>query len=290
MFKSMTGYGFSEADTKIGKISVEIYSYNKKGLEIGASLPRAFYASESEIKKRIKKSIFRGKIEVDIGYRPVSKYINILKINLPAAKKFVSQLKKGSKHLDIDCNINITELFSFKGVVDIHTPRIPSRVIYSCVSPVLNKALFSFTKMRRAEGLNLQKDIAGRVKTLKSYLKIIKKHSKKTVKVYKNKLIGNLKKLGCEPKNERALREIAIFAEKSDVSEEMTRIESHFSQIGKMFFQVSAVGRSIDFIIQEIFREINTTGSKANNYAVSCNVVKFKAELEKIREQIQNVE
>ncbi|MCK4947048.1 MAG: YicC family protein [Candidatus Aureabacteria bacterium] len=290
MFKSMTGYGFSEADTNIGKISIEIHSYNKKGLEIDANLPRAFYASESAIKKQIKKSVFRGKVEVNVGYRPVSKYTNILKINVPAAKKFVLQLKKGSKHLDIDCNINITDLFSFKGIVDIHTPGIPSRVIYSCARPVLNKALLSFAKMRRVEGLNLQKDIGGRIKILKSYLKMIKKHSKETVKIYRDKLIGNLKKLRYKTENERILREIAIFTEKSDISEEITRIESHFSQIGKMFFQISTVGRSIDFIIQEMFREINTIGSKANNYAVSCNVVKFKTELEKIREQIQNVE
>jgi len=168
--------------------------------------------------------------------------------------------------------------------------RIPEKEILMSLKPVLKKALTLFMKMRMEEGKNLYRDVNSRVKGLTKILKKIKSNSNIALKSYREKILHNLKRIDKNVNDERIIKEIAFYAEKCDISEEITRIESHFSQFGALMARKGEVGRSMDFMIQELFREINTIGSKANDYRISSNVINFKAELEKIREQIQNVE
>ncbi|MBN2190510.1 MAG: YicC family protein [Candidatus Aureabacteria bacterium] len=290
MFMSMTGYGFSEADTSIGKISVEISGYNKKGLELNINIPRSFCHVEKDIRAEFSKSLYRGKLDVNIYLRPAPKYTAYPEINIIAAKQFISKLKKAAAVLKISTDFCMTDLMNLRELTYTSYKRIPEKEILASLKPVLKKALNLFMRMRMEEGKHLYRDVDLRLKCLKKILKKIKSDSKTAIKLYREKILHNLKRIDENVDDERIIKEIAFYAEKCDISEEITRIESHFSQFGALMARKGEVGRAMDFMIQELFREINTVGSKANDYRVSSNVINFKAELEKIREQIQNVE
>ncbi|MDD5644915.1 MAG: YicC family protein [bacterium] len=290
MFRSMTGYGFSESDTPIGKISAEISGYNKKGLEMNINTPRLFCGVEKNIRAELSRYVFRGKLDVNIYLRPAPEYMSYPEINIAAAEQFISKLKKASDILKIDSGLRVTDLMNLRELTYTSHKRIPEKEVLMSLNPVLKKAMDAFLKMRFNEGKNLYRDVSLRLKVLKKILKNIKSGSKKALSSYREKILNNLKRIDKNIKDERIVKEIAFYAEKSDISEEIIRIESHFSQFGALMAQKGEVGRSIDFMIQELFREINTIGSKANDYGISTNVISFKTELEKIREQIQNVE
>ncbi|MCK9554491.1 YicC family protein [bacterium] len=290
MFMSMTGYGFSEADTSIGKISVEISGYNKKGLELNINIPRSFCRIEKDIRAELSRYLYRGKLDINVYLRPASKYTAYPEINIVAAKQFISKLKKAAGILNIAPDFCMADLMNLRELTYTSYKRIPEKEILMSLKPVLKKALTLFMKMRMEEGKNLYRDVNSRVKGLTKILKKIKSNSNIALKSYREKILHNLKRIDKNVNDERIIKEIAFYAEKCDISEEITRIESHFSQFGALMARKGEVGRSMDFMIQELFREINTIGSKANDYRISSNVINFKAELEKIREQIQNVE
>ncbi len=290
MFMSMTGYGFSEEDTSIGKISVEISGYNKKGLELNINVPRSFCRIEKDIRAELSRYLYRGKLDINVYIRPAPKYTAYPEINIVAAKQFISKLKKAAGILNIAPDFCMTDLMNLRELTYTSYKRIPEKEILTSLKPVLKKALALFMKMRMEEGKNLYRDVNSRIKDLNKILKKIKSNSNIALKSYREKILHNLKRIDKDVNDERIIKEIAFYAEKCDISEEITRIESHFSQLGALMARKGEVGRSMDFMIQELFREINTIGSKANDYRISSNVINFKAELEKIREQIQNVE
>jgi uncharacterized protein (TIGR00255 family) len=288
----MTGFGSATIPNKSGaEVHIEIASYNKKQLDIRISLPHELMEFEPRIRKEASKKIFRGSVNIKVETSPSPSELNsFFDINKELAAAYIKSAKKLQKKFKLDGNININEVLSVPGI--LKEPDTTGFIPEKPLLMALNKALDKIVSMRKDEGKELKKDISTRLKTLKELLKKIKPVTEKIPSVQKERLLNNLKNadLNIDSDDERVMKEIVIFTDRSDVSEEITRIESHFVQFDALIKKNEPVGRAMEFMIQELQREINTLGTKAAHTEISPLVVNFKTELEKIREQIQNVE
>jgi uncharacterized protein (TIGR00255 family) len=288
---SMTGYGRGEASGKGTKITAEIQSVNKRQTEILVSLPSALTMMESEIRTKIDRSLHRGRVVVAIsasgaagGSLPV--------VDSELATRYLAQFKRLQRELSLPGDLTIDLILRSPGVISANTPGALDSSVRSAVEAALDLAIAQLLQMRAKEGATLKKELLSRIRSVRQALSKVRKLQPRSAKRYRELLMERVRKIGLEidVDDVRLTREIALFAERSDFSEELSRLESHLDQFIATANREEAIGRTLEFIAQEIGRELNTLSAKANDAEVSQIVVHCKAELEKIREQVQNVE
>lgn len=292
MLKSMTGYGRGQSVTDNWDISVEIKSVNHRYFEWSAKLPKAFLFLEDKLKSKIQDSVFRGKIEVFVSiYSVGQKEINV-EVNQPVAKGYVEALRTVAPTLSLEDNIKVTDLLRFSDIFTLKRTEVDEDEVWEAVSEVTDKALESFVSMKEKEGQKLKEDVLARRNNIALMLSQIEERAPMLKTEYYNRLYQKIKEL-LEDKNideSRLVTEAGIFADKVAVDEETVRLRSHLHQLGDLLNIKEPVGRKLDFLVQEMNREVNTIGSKAQDVTIARLVVDMKSEIEKIREQIQNIE
>ena len=290
--RSMTGYGRGDADHGGTKFSVELNSVNRKQSDIVINLPRDLAMLEPRIRQAINEKISRGRMNVMIGLQESANGASALALDTALARSYHAAMLTLQKELSAPGEITIGTILQAPGVMRSPEHTLNADDAWPVVQRALTAALGDLIKMRESEGKHLAKDLIRRLKTLRAGTKEIRKLYPEVVKKYRAVLRERLEKAGLDLplEDERLLKEVTIFADRSDITEELTRLESHLAQFAHHLRKNEPVGRTLEFITQEIFRELNTLGAKSNDAAISQHVVACKSELEKIREQIQNLE
>lgn len=288
----MTGYGRGEADQDGTKFSVELNSVNRKQSDIVMNLPRDLATLEPRIRQTINEKISRGRMNVLVALHQGANGAAALALDTALARSYHQAMLTLQKELSAPGEITIGTLLQAPGVMRSPEHTINADEAWPVVQRALTAALGELIRMREREGKHLAKDLIHRLKTLRQETKEIRALYPEVVKKYRATLRERLEKAGLDLPldDERLLKEVTIFADRSDISEELTRLESHLAQFAHHLRKNEPVGRTLEFITQEIFRELNTLGAKSNDAGISQHVVACKSELEKIREQIQNLE
>jgi uncharacterized protein (TIGR00255 family) len=290
--RSMTGYGRGEVDHDGAKFSVELNSVNRKQSDIVVNLPRDLTELEPRIRQVINEKISRGRMNVVVAVHNGADGARPLALDTALARSYHDAMRALQKELSAPGEITIGTILQAPGVLRLPEENINANKVWPAVERALNTALGELVKMREREGKHLAKDLIHRLKTMRKELKEVRALYPNVVKRYRDAMLDRINKAGLNLAldDERLLKEISIFADRADISEELTRVESHLAQFAHHLRKNEPVGRTLEFITQEIFRELNTLGAKSNDAAISQHVVACKAELEKIREQIQNLE
>ncbi len=290
----MTGYGRGEATQNGRKITVEVRSVNNRYLDCGVKLPRAYIFAEDSIKTRVGQAISRGKVDVFINIVQTEGEALSVTVNEELAKAYISALDKlismGAGY--VENSYYATDLAHFPDVLTVEKKEEDLEAVAADICAVLDVALEDFNRMREREGEKLAADILSRACTIEAYTGKVEERSPQTVAEYRARLEAKMQEVLANTQLEegRILTEAAIFADKVAVDEETVRLHSHLEQLRDMLAKGGATGRKLDFLIQEFNRETNTIGSKCNDIDISRMVVDMKAEIEKIREQVQNIE
>lgn len=292
MIRSMTGYGSSRQIIDNREISVEIRSVNHRYFELNCRTPREMGFLEEKIKGAVKSGVFRGKIDVFVAVGADENEQATVTVNHSLASGYVNALKEIAQRYDVQDDISVSAVARYNDIFKVIKPEADEEKIWSAVSTVLNDALDKFIKMRSVEGEKLYEDINGRCRTILQLVSKVEERSPQTVAEYRKKLTERMNEVlsTATVDEQRIITEAAIFADKIAVDEETVRLRSHFDQFEKVLNSDGSVGRKIDFLLQEMNREANTIGSKVQDADLAHIVVEIKAELEKIREQVQNVE
>jgi len=273
---------------------VELSAVNRRQTEISVNLPRELEMLEAPIRDAINARIARGRVTARITIHAANGKLSARShINLPLAKAYATELARLAKQLKLSGAVTLDQIVRAPGVFQTDEELVDAENIWPVVEKALQQALAALVKMREREGTHLAQDLAARVGILQKSAGQIQKHAPQTAVRYRQQLVERIKTAGLEspaPDDERLLKEIVLFADRSDISEELTRLQSHFQQFEDCRKSKEPVGRTLDFLAQEMNREINTVGSKANDALIAREVVTLKAELEKFREQAQNVE
>lgn len=292
MIKSMTGFGRSTYENEGREYIIEIKSVNNRFTDINIKMPRILNYLEVKIRKQILSNISRGKVEVSIQLNNNSDLGKKINLNTDIAKKYVEELKKLSEETNIIDNINIMDVARFPDVLNIRIDEEAEEVIEKELFTALDSAIDSFLDMRQKEGSKIKVDLENRIEVIKQKIEQISSISAGLVDEYVVKLETRIKELLKTDvvDQTRLAQEVVIYSDKCSVEEEITRLKSHISQFLNLLNENIAIGKKLDFLIQEMNRETNTIGSKANNLEITNFVVDIKTELENIREQIQNIE
>jgi uncharacterized protein (TIGR00255 family) len=291
--KSMTGYGRGDCSQDGFKITVELSSVNRKQSEISVNLPRELEMLEAEIRDVINRHIARGRLTVRVSLHAASKFSARLHLNVPLAKAYARELSRLSKQLHLSGPVTLDHLARAPGVFQTDEQIVEEENFGPAVKKALQKALNQMLTTRQREGAHLLADLTQRVEQMRKAAEKVRKQAPLVAKRYRQQLLERVKSAGIEApgmEDDRLLKEVVYFADRSDINEELTRLQSHFQQFDDCVKATEPVGRMLDFLAQEMNREINTIGSKANDSAISREVVTLKAELERFREQAQNVE
>ena len=293
MTRSMTGYGRSQQQISGWDITVEIKSVNHRYFEFSCRAPRSCSYMEDRLKGLVQSRISRGKVDLYLQLANASGNSDaVVKVNVDLAKSYMASLRTLSEESGLPYDISLSTLAKFPDVLTSERAEIDEDALWQAVSQVAGEALDKFVQMREAEGQRLRADILFRISNIVALVDTVEKQSPQTVEAYRSKLYQKLTTLLADRNIEEAriLTEAAIFADRVAVDEETVRIKSHLAQFGDILAQPEAVGRKLDFLTQELNREANTIGSKAQDAKVAAVVIELKSELEKIREQIQNIE
>ena len=288
----MTGYGRGETDHAGTKFSVELNSVNRKQSDVVINLPRDLAELEPRIRQTINESISRGRTNATISLHAGENGARNLALNTELARSYHKAMHALQKELNAPGEITINTILQAPGVMRFPEQAQDAQDAWPPVERALRAALADLIKMREREGKHLAKDLIHRLKAIRKKLKEVRALHPDVVKRYRAALLDRIQKAGLPVAgdDERVLKEITFFADRADVSEELTRLDSHLAQFAHHLRSKESVGRTLEFITQEIFRELNTLGAKANDAAISQRVIACKAELEKIREQLQNLE
>ena len=292
MIRSMTGYGKAEIQGSDARYCVEIKTVNHRYADISIKLPRALLFVERIIKKQAATLITRGKIDIFVTRETTEEATLTPVVNDALATEYVRLFNELSCKHKLDGDIPIQLLVSQKDVITLRETDIDEDVVRDHLLQTLAAAVSEVNKMRLAEGEELQRDMQVRIDSIENMLHIIEERAPQVVSEWHEKLTTRLNRLqeSVEVDPQRVAQEIAIFADRCDISEEIVRFKSHLVQFRRLFATDEAVGRQMDFLLQELNRETNTMGSKSNDAQLTSTVVSIKAELEKIREQVQNIE
>ncbi len=291
MIKSMTGFGRGKYENDGRTYTVEIKSVNHKYADINIRIPRFLNSVEDDIRKKINNAISRGKIDVFINFENFSNKGTTIKINKELAKEYLTQLKNLADETNVDFNVNVIDISKLPEILKLEDEE-DEELISSELMLAVDEAIQNFVKMRETEGTKLVEDIEKRIYLIQEKVEEITSFSTNLVEEYIEKLkerVNELLKPGTVDEN-RLMQEIVIFSDKSSIEEELTRLKSHISQFLNLIKQSSPIGKKMDFLVQEINREVNTIGSKANCLEITNRVIEIKTEVENIREQIQNIE
>ena len=288
----MTGYGEGIASKSGITIQTEIISVNKKQLDIQLSLPKNLICFESDIQKQIKKMVSRGRINGSVKIISSSRPLVEVEINRPLLSSYEDAINEIVGKNNPKNDILLSTIITQPDIIQLKPVLSDNNLLNEILRKSLAKAINSLIKMKKKEGEELKFDICKRIEKLSNIIEVIDKRSPIVKKNYKKKLTSRLKSEGFEKlmNDERVLKEVALYGERSDITEEIVRIISHLKQMNSHLESKKSVGRALDFLCQELFREINTICSKADDLKIIKSAVTFKIELEKIREQSQNVE
>lgn len=288
----MTGYGRGGSDRGGAKISVEVNSVNRKQSDVVVNLPRELSALEPRVRQMVSERLARGRTNVVVSYDYAAQNARTLALDTTLARSYHDSMRALQQELEVAGEITIGMILQAPGVMHFAEDGLAPNDAWPALQEALAEALDELIKMRGREGKHLAKDLIGRLKVLRKSLKEIGKLHPAMAEKYRASLLDRIHKAGLElaPNDDRLIKEVAFFADRSDVSEEITRLESHLSQFAHHLRRDEPVGRTLEFITQEISRELNTLGAKAGDAEISRHVVACKSEVEKIREQIQNLE
>lgn len=292
MIKSMTGFGRSEQKINGREVSVEIKSVNHRYFEFNCKTSRGYAFLEEKLKAYVQQRVSRGKIDLYVSVVCAEETQANITLNHSLAAGYVAALKEIVSAYGVQDDISVSSVARFTDIFTVHKAQEDEEEVWQSVLPVLDSAMESFMNMRLSEGARMKEDVLNRSKTILSIVDQIDEQSPQTVAQYREKLEERLRELleSASVDEQRLLTEAAVFADKTAVAEETVRLRSHFAQLQKFMEAKEPVGRKIDFILQEMNREANTIGSKVQNAPLAHLVVEIKSELEKIREQIQNIE
>ena len=294
MVKSMTGYGRGDQSFEGIQVTVELRAVNNRYLDCAVKMPRAYIYAEDAIKAKVQSAVGRGKVDVFVTMAHSGGDDMMVTVNEELAKSYLDALRRlhelGSGR--VKKNFSATELARFPDVITVEKQEEDLDLVKERLLAVLDLALADFNTMREREGERLAADILGRAETFETLLGEVEELSPRTVADYRARLEGKMREVlqNTQIDEGRMLTEAAIFADKVAVDEETVRLRSHLSQLRDLLAAGGAVGRKLDFLIQEFNRETNTIGSKCSDLEVTRRVVDMKAEIEKIREQVQNLE
>ena len=292
MVKSMTGYGRAVETVNGREFTVELRSVNNRYLDCAVKLPRALSFAEDAVKQAVKGAISRGKVDVFISLRSESAQDVKITLNAPVVEGYIAAMRQMARDYGIREDISVGLLSRMPDVFTVDKPEVDEEQLLSDLLSVVGKALERFDAMRTAEGKALENALRSRGETILSLVEQVEAGSGQTVADYRTRLENKLKEVLANTAidESRILTEAAIFADKVAVDEETVRLRSHLDQMNNMLTTGGAIGRKLDFLLQEMNRESNTIGSKCSDVRLARIVVDIKAELEKIREQTQNIE
>lgn len=292
MIKSMTGYG--RASKSIGSmvVTVEIKSVNHRYFEFFSRCPRNYGFLDEKLKSFVQSKVSRGKIECYVQIENLEDDTVVVEVNHALAKGYLDALNDLSERYGIDGSINAANLSRYPDILIVRKEEADEEKIWSAVKETAEEAVEKFIEMRMVEGAKMKDDISSRAATIISDVEFVEERSPQTVKEYNDKLLARMRELIGDTTVEetRLLTEAAIYADKIAVAEETVRLRSHISQLLTFLEAKDAIGRKMDFLVQEINREANTIGSKAQDVEIARRVLDIKSEVEKIREQVQNIE
>ena len=291
MIKSMTGFGRGKYENEGRTYTVEIKSVNHKYSDINVRIPRFLNSVEDKIRKRVAEVISRGKIDIFVSFENYSSQGTTIRINKELAKEYIKELKSLAEEAELRFDLNVIDVSKFPEILKLEDED-NDELIGQEVMVALDLALENFVLMRESEGQKLIEDIERRIYLIQEKVNEVTKYSSTLVEEYMARLQTRVNELLAPGvvDEARLMQEIVIFSDKSSIEEELTRLKSHIGQFLELIKQSSPIGKKIDFLIQEINREVNTIGSKANSLDITNKVIEIKTEVENIREQIQNIE
>jgi uncharacterized protein (TIGR00255 family) len=290
--KSMTGFGEGSAAAAGIKVVVELSSVNRKQLDINVGLPRNLITLDALVQNLIRGEFSRGRVSGIVRVDTTNGFAGTVSIDDQLAAKYIQGLRKTASKLKLHDDLGAESIARLPGIVTADQTSLDADHVSAVLEKAMLAALRGLARMRLAEGRTLQADLRERVGSLEEMVKAIGKQAPSMVSSYREKLHARLRDAGLEDvaDDERIIKEIALFADRCDISEELVRLKSHLKQFRQILRASEPVGRTLDFLCQEMFREINTIGSKANEVEITRHVVGLKTELERIREQVQNIE
>ena len=292
MIKSMTGYGSAKGKAGDLEISVELKSVNNRYLDASVRMPRSFLFAEDAVKSAIGRHISRGKVDMFINVDSSAADDMTVKVNEPLLRGYIEAIEHIAAAYGLENDLTAVSAGRFPDILSVEKKDLDAEALSAGVVAIAEEALRDFDSMREREGEKLRADVLSKLDTISSLVEIVERESPRTVEAYRNRLREKMNEVlsSAGVDENRILAEAAIFADRVAVDEETVRLRSHMSQLRAMLEGGSPIGRKIDFLIQEFNREANTIGSKCQNSDVAHVVVELKSEIEKIREQIQNIE
>ena len=292
MIKSMTGFGAGDAETADFKVHIEVKAVNQRFLETNYHMPYSMNMFENQLTKKIKEYASRGKLDINIRFQDLRDKAVIVKVDKGLVAAYGQALQEISSQLELSAPVTAAQIASYPDVLKLNEENADLEAAQPILMQAMEQALESFVAMREAEGQNIQRDLLARIGTLENFVGELEKLAPEIVAAYRQRLENLLREyLAKEDIEEsRIIQEVALFTDKVNYTEETVRLRSHFNQFRQIITAGEPVGRKLDFLIQEMNREINTVASKANSAGAAQFVVDVKSEIEKIREQIQNIE
>ena len=292
MIYSMTGYGTAKGKIEDLDVTIELKSVNNRYLDTSVRVPRGFVFLEDKIKSTIQSKLSRGKIDVFVTIDSSSSEDLIVRINEPLARGYIEALKSLSEEFELSNNVDAVTISRFPDVLSLEKKEMDMDAVSAGIQELTLAAVADFDRMRVIEGEKLQLDLYEKISCIESLLGKIEEEAPKTVEEYQNRLLQKMKDVleDSSVDENRIIQEAAIYADHIAINEETVRLHSHIAQLKMMIEQGSPIGRKMDFLIQEFNREANTIGSKCQNSEVAHYVVDMKSEIEKMREQVQNIE
>lgn len=292
MIKSMTGFGRAQETIDNLIITVEIKSVNHRYFDFSSRVPRIYGFIEEKLKSHIQSSVSRGKVECYVQIESLDTDDCVVSVNHSLASGYIDALKEIAEKYSLTDDITVSSVAKYHDIFSVHKNEADEERVWTAVKAVTDKAISSFVSMREKEGEKLKDDILSRCDTILEKVSFIEERSPQTVIEYNNKLLERMNNVlsDVQVDEQRLLTEAAIYADKIAVAEETVRLRSHIDQMHEFMDSEIAIGRKMDFLIQEFNREANTIGSKAQDVEIARRVIDIKAEIEKIREQVQNIE
>lgn len=292
MLKSMTGYGRNEAIVGAKKITIEIKSVNHRFSDYSIKVPRQYGFLEERLRHKISEKVARGKIDVYVNIESCGEADKVITVNTELAKNYLTELREMARELEIEDDITVSKLMMFGDIFNAEPKRDDEEELWDAVSNTADGAIDAFIAMREREGSRIETDLRARIDYMRSLSEKIDKRAPQIIEEYKERLYTKINELleDHDIDDARVLTEVGIFADKVAINEELVRLSSHYEEFKTIIESGEPAGRRLDFLIQEINREVNTVGSKASDLKTAKLVVTLKGEIEKLREQIQNIE
>lgn len=289
---SMTGYGSAKGSVEGQEITVELKSVNNRYLDCSVRLPRNFLFAEDTVKQAVSAGVSRGKVDVFVSAQVSQDSGTVVSVNEELARGYRDAVARIAETLGLESGLNAFSLARFPDVLTVERRELDKDKAAAALSEITAKAVEEFNAMREREGERLRRDMLGKLETIEGLVSVVEERSPQTVKEYRERLEARLRDILADRSldEQRVITEAAIFADRTAVDEETVRLRSHIAQFRTMLEEGSPIGRKMDFLVQEFNRESNTIGSKCSDASLAKVVVDLKSEIEKIREQLQNVE